>query len=226
MDFTKKDTYTYNGEAIEYHYSSTATYAEQSAVVSVVSDMVFVKGNYLPLLKDIAFDFVLLSNFTDVDFVGMGINDVDAFAEFDKATGIAKKVKSSLNPTMVKTLAASVDANIEYKRQTVQDNISTAVVELIKTLTDKVATFGDDIDTDMVMDFVQKFNESGFDSESIAEAYFNSDVFKQNVEQVTDKKNAEIRELRQKLNDATAKNVVADKPVTDNSKIEVVPKDK
>ena len=163
--------------------------------MAVVSDSVFVKGNYLPLLKDIMFDYTLILHFTDIDLVEMGINDMDDFSEFDKETGIVAEVKDGLHATMLERLISSVDANIEYKRQTAQDNISTAVVELIKTLTDKVATFGDDIDTDMVMDFVQKFNESGFDGESIAEAYFNSDAFKQNVEQITDKQN-EIKVIK------------------------------
>lgn len=195
MNYTEKGTYTYNGETKEYHYSPTTTYAEQSAFVAVVSDSVFVKGNYLPLLKDIMFDYTLILHFTDIDLVEMGINDMDDFSEFDKETGIVAEVKDGLHATMLERLISSVDANIEYKRQTAQDNISTAVVELIKTLTDKVATFGDDIDTDMVMDFVQKFNESGFDGESIAEAYFNSDAFKQNVEQITDKQN-EIKVIK------------------------------
>ena len=137
MNYTEKGTYTYNGEVIEYHYSPTATYSEQSAFVSVVSNNVFVDGSYLPLLKDIMFDFTLVLRFTDIDF--SNINDVDDFAEFNKATGIVEDIKANLDSTMLQNLVASVDANIEYKRHTVQDGVSKAVTELIATLTDKIA---------------------------------------------------------------------------------------
>lgn len=211
MDFTKKDTYTYNGKVIEYSYSPTATYGEQCAFVAIVSDRVFIKGNYLPLLKDIAFDYVLLENFTDIDFVKTGINNIDAFAEFDKGTGLAKKLKANLNPTMLKTLTASVDANIEYKRQTAQDDFTTELTLLLKNLNDRFADSNNDIDPETTMAFMKKFIESGFDGESIAKAYLGSDAFKKNVENVIDKKNEDIRDLKQKLNAVTAKNVVADK---------------
>lgn len=211
MDYTEKGTYTYNGEVIEYHYSPTATYAEQSAFVSVVSDNVFVDGNYLPLLKDIMFDYTLILHFTNIDLIKMKINNMDTFAEFDKETGIVTEVKNGLHTAMLDRLVASVDANIEYKRQAAQDDFTTELTQLLKNLNDRFVNSNDDIDPKTTMAFMKKFIESGFDGESIAKAFLESDTYKNNVEKVIDKKNEDIRDLKQKLNAVTAKNVVVDK---------------
>ena len=120
-------------------------------------------------------------------------------------------VRDKLSSTMLTNLAASVDANIEYKKQTAQNDISTAVAELIMALTNKVEALDTNLDMSKVMDFINKFNESGFDGESLIDAYMNSEQYKKNVAEVVDAKNEKIRELQQRVNAETAKNVVADK---------------
>lgn len=66
MNYTEKSTYTHNGEVIEFNYSPTATYTEQVSFVDIVSKNVFVNGNYLLLLEDITFNFMLVKTFTDI----------------------------------------------------------------------------------------------------------------------------------------------------------------
>ena len=211
MNYTEKVVFIYNGDTMECHVSPTATYAEQSVFVSVVSNNMFADGNYLPLLRDIMFDYTLALYFTDIDFNALGITNIDEFDEFNKATGIMEDVRDKLSSTMLTSLAASVDANIEYKKQTAQNDISTAVAELIMALTNKVEALDTNLDMSKVMDFINKFNESGFDGESLVDAYMNSEQYKKNVAEVVDAKNEKIRELQQRVNDETAKNVVADK---------------
>ena len=208
MIYTETGTYTYEGETVEYHYSPTIDYATQSACVIAATNAVFVNGNYIPLLKDIMFNMVLLSVFTDIN---VGEMDADSFTEFDKATGIVNKVKSKIVPKIVKSLEESVTSNIEYKRNTVQDDISNAIVGFVNTLTQKIDSLDDGLDKEAAMKFINKFNESNFDDESLVNAYLNSEQYKKNVAEVVDAKNAKIRELQQQLNAETAKNVVADK---------------
>ena len=216
MNFTETGSYTYNGETKEYHYSTTATISEQIAFVEMVSDGVFVGDSYLPLLKEPVFNYWLVVTFTDIDM--KGLSDIDAFDEFNKETGVAAHIREELNFGLLDNFTESVDANIEYKKSIAHDNISTAIVDLINTVKNKLESFGEGLNSDTVMDFIQKFSEAGIDGESVVNAYLNSDNYKKNVLDIVDSKNADIKErdakiadLNQKLNDVTAKNVLADK---------------
>lgn len=209
MNLTEAGVYTYNGETKEYKYATDATISEQIVFVEAVTDSVFVNGNYIALLKDAAFRYMFVSVFTDIDVSELGA--IDDFDDFDKQTGISKKIMDDFRPSMLDALRGSVDANIEYKKSIAHDNVSTAIVDLINTVKNKLEAFGEGLNADMVMDFIQKFGEAGIDSESIANAYLNSDGFKKNVADLTDAKNAEIRDLKQELNKVTARNVMADK---------------
>lgn len=209
MNFTETGSYIYNGETKEYHYSPTATISEQIAFVEMVSDGVFIGNSYLPLLKKPVFDYWLVATFTDIDM--NDFTDIDAFDKFDKETGIAVHIVEELGFSLIDNLTESVDANIEYKKSITHDNISTAIVELINTVKNKLEAFGEGLDSNAVMEFIQEFSKSGIDGESIVKAYLDSDQYKENVAEVVDAKNEKIRDLKQKLNDVTAKNVVADK---------------
>lgn len=208
MNFIKKSSYTYNGEIKEYHYSPTATLSEQIAFVEMVSNGVFIDNSYLPLLKSPVFDYWIIATFTDIDM--SNFTDIDAFDKFNKETKIATYIGKELSLGLLKSLTESVDANIEYKKSIAHDNISTAIVDLINVAKNKIEAWDNGIDNDKLLEFMEKFNQSGLNSEGIAKAYFDNEGVKKNME-VIDKKNADIRDLKQKLNDVTAKNVLADK---------------
>lgn len=209
MNFTETGSYTYNGEQKEYHYSTILTISEQIAFVEMVSNGVFVGDSYLPLLKKPVFDYWLIATFTDIDM--SNFTDIDAFDKFNKETGVTTHISEELDFGLLNSLTESVGANIDYKKSIAHDNISTAIVDLINTIKNKAESFGEGLDSNAVMDFIQKFSEAGINGESIVNAYLNSDHYKENVAEVVDKKNADIRDLRQKLNDLTTKNVIADK---------------
>ena len=208
MNFTETGSYIYNGETKEYHYSPTATISEQIAFVEMVSDGVFIGDSYLPLLKNPVFDYWIIATFTDIDM--SNFTDIDAFDKFNKETGIASHVEEEFSLELFKSLAESIDANIEYKKSYALQQ-SQSFLQLINTVKNKLEAFGEGLNSDIVMDFIQKFGESGINGESIVKAYLDSDQYKKNVADVVDAKNSEIRDLKQKLNEETAKNVVADK---------------
>lgn len=220
MDFTERNFYTYNNEEVEYHYSPTMTYSEQVSFVKSVSNMVlFNDGTYIPLLKDIMFNFFLINDFTDIDISmfnnEFGDFDIDKFADFDNNTGLSNSIKTNIDTTLLYNLIDSVDSCIAYKTGISKDNIGMAVVELINTLKKKIDTFGNNIDSDTVLKFMQNFNESGLNANEIAKVYFNSNEFKHGIAEVVDEKNATIKKLRNKIveNEVQnrARNVLADK---------------
>lgn len=244
MTFNNTGVYTYGGTETEFHYAITATYLEQVAFVASVTDAVVTPNNYLGLLKDIVFKLKLVQMFTDIEddvFTNEDDDvDIDKFAEWDLETGVSTQLIAELDDNVFHNIVTSLEDNIAYRTGIHQpDEFLTALADLVRGVADRFVDSDKDIDPETTMAFMKKFNESGFDGESIADAYFNSDTYKQNTEKVLDKKNEEIRELRQKLNDKTSENVVADKPVTKrpskkatknnnpaDSQIEVVPKDK
>lgn len=240
MTFNNTGVYTYDGTETEFHYATTATYLEQAAFVASVTDAVVTPHNYLELLKDIVFKLKLVQMFTDIEddiFSNEDDDvDIDKFAEWDLETGVSIQLIAELDDNVFHNIVTSLEDNIMYRTGIHKpDEFLTALAGLIRGFADRFVNSDKDIDPETTMAFMKKFNESGFDGESIADAYFNSDTYKQNTERVLDKKNEEIRELRQKLNDETAKNVVADKPTphktvkstkANSGNIEVVPKDK
>lgn len=214
MNFTETGSYIYNGEQKEYHYSPNATYMEQVAFVNGVTSIVITDSGYMPLLKDVVFNLRLVQMFTDIDMNQFNDDDglnLDMFAEFDEETGISEYLKLDLfDSGLINALMKSVDDNIAYKTGIRRDSITESIVELINIAKDRIATWGEGLTAEDALDFIDKFKQSGINAEGIAKAYFDNEGVKKNME-VIDKKNADIRDLKQKLNDVTAKNVLADK---------------
>lgn len=222
MNLIEKGTYIYNGKMVEYNYATTASYLEQATFVSNATNAVIVDGDYIPLLKDVIFNLKLVQMFTDIDMSQFNDDeynlDLDKFTEFDEITGVSELVKIGIDDNTLLNLINSVDDNIAYKTGIHKDDISTAITDLIKTVSKRLDTFGDGLDSDMVVDFIDKFNKSGINGEKIVDTYLNSDKYKKNVANIVDSKNADIKDrderieyLQKQLNDVTARNVVADK---------------
>lgn len=222
MNFTETGSYTYNGETKEYHYSPTATYMEQVAFVNGVTSTVITDSGYMPLLKDVVFNLRLVQMFTDIDMSQFNDDDglnLDMFAKFDEETGMSEYLKLDLfDSGLTNALIKSVDDNIAYKTGIRRDGITESIVDLINTVKDRLATWGEGLTAEDALDFIDKFKQSGINGENIVKTYLDSDNYKKNVLDVVDSKNADIKErdariadLKQKLNDVTAKNVLADK---------------
>lgn len=215
MNYTEIGTYTYNGEDVEYHYSSSATYSEQITFVNAVTNIVVNEYNYISLLKGVAFNYALVTMFTDIDGIIFkdenGEADIDIFDKFDNETGVSDFLKSVIDSKIITALNSSLDDNIAYKTGIHRDLISMAVVDLIKTLENKINDFSSNLGNNELIDFVKKFNAEDMNSESIVKSYLDSNTYKKNVAEVVNNKNREIRELKEKINSITAKNVMSDK---------------
>lgn len=183
MIFTGTSAYTYEGKETEYHYAVNASYMEQAAFVISVTDGVIINGNYVSALKDVIFNLKLVQSFTDIDmsqfYVDNGLN-LDMFASFDEETGVSDMLKVFADDGVIDSLISALDDNIAYRTGMRRDGVTEAVVGLIKTITARVATFGNGLDADATMDFIQKFTESDISGESIVNAYLNSDNYKKN----------------------------------------------
>ncbi len=215
MVFTESGTYTYNGETVDYKYATTASLSEQAAFVNVVTNIVVTEQGYMPLLGDAALRCMLVQAFTSIGKEPFmdddGNANIDRFVEFDNETGVSDIIWNSMDMVVRENMLTSIEDNVAYKTGIRKDDISTAIVELVRALTRKIDSLGEGMDMEATTNFINKFNESGFDGEALVTAYMNSEQHKKNVAEVVDAKNEKIRELQQRVNAETAKNVVADK---------------
>lgn len=202
MNLTKSEIYTYNGEDVEFHYSSSATYFEQTEFVYAVTSVV-AGDDYLPLLKDIVFNYTLVTIFTDIDtsnFKNEGEEniDIDKFAEFDEQTGVSAFLKSAIDENVLTALEDSVDCNIAYKTGIWKDSITTAIAELIKSLQKRVAEWDVNIKSEEVSEFIEKFNSSDLNADALVNAYLQTAVHKENVNSYQDTQKADSKRAKKK----------------------------
>lgn len=144
MTLTEKGEYTYKGETYEYSYGTTASLLEQAAFVAAVTDVVVTEQGYIPLLLEVMFRYRLVQMFTSVDTDAYtdkdGDLDIDKFDEFDKESGISSAVFNTLDDTVAGNIITSLQENIAYKTGSRKDGLSSAIIDLIKLISIKIAS--------------------------------------------------------------------------------------
>lgn len=200
---TEHGVYTIDNEVTEYHYTSYIGTAAQVNFVKAVTQMIIGGGEYIPLLKEPLFNYVLLSVFTDIDLTKYVDEDgdllIDAFVEFDTISGVSAKLKLLIDSDVLYQIQTSLDTNLAYKTGLHKDDMTEAVVELVKTIGNKINSIGKDLNTEKVNEFITKFNNSDLNTESIVKAYLDSDGFNSKMNDTISAKNAVIDAQRDKI---------------------------
>ena len=200
---TEHGVYTIDNEVTDYHYTSYIGTAAQVNFVKAVTEMIIGGGEYIPLLKEPLFNYVLLSVFTDIDLTKFVDDDgdllIDDFVEFDTVSGVSAKLKLLIDSDMLYQIQTSLDTNLAYKTGLHKDDMTDAVVELVKILGDKINSIGKDLNTEKVNEFITKFNNSDLNTESIVKAYLDSDGFNSKMNDTINAKNAVIDAQRDKI---------------------------
>jgi hypothetical protein len=177
----KMGVYTRNGEDISFNYHTNIGVADKVKFVNAVS--IFLIGdNYYSVLRDIAFDYVIIKTFTDIDMTE--IDDSTTFLKsiesFLAETNIVEIVKANIDEELIEELNKAVDDNIEYRTGIHRNPISEGIGQLLKTAEKKLSN----IDTEGMMEMMKIISgmSSEFTMEKMLNAYANSDVFKKNRE--------------------------------------------
>ena len=188
-----KEVYIYKGEETEFNYFTSICAEEKIKFVKNVIETIVTDICYFSVIKDIVFDANIVDAFTDIT-LPKGINEIE---EFLKETNIVEIIKENIEYGIIEELEKAVDDNIAYRTGIHKNPIAESFSSLIKTLEEKVS----DIDTKAMMEMTQII--SGMSGELTAdkmlEAYINSDIFKNNQEQLIAKKekqNAIIEEAK------------------------------
>lgn len=188
-------------ENFEFTFKTYLTTSEKAKFVAAVTN-VLIGDNYLPVLRDIFFDYYIVALFTDVntgvDFKAEPINVIDEIESFLDETNIVDIVKANIDDELIDELNKAIDENIEYRTGIHKNALNDALASLLGTIENKV----NKIDLTNAMDMIKAFSgmTEDFTPENLVNAYMNSDVAKQNAKELN-----ESKEKRAKIADEMAK---------------------
>lgn len=190
----KNGVFTYNDESYNFDFKTyLSAYDKQVFVKTVVKNLVNDDG-YDVIIKDLIFDFTIIEMFTNIDtsFINMKDNNGDdiypviLIEHFLEETNVVDIVKANMEVGLLDELNRAVDLNIQYLTGICPNPINEALARLVSTIEDKI----NKIDLDSAMDMIDKFAnmKEDFSVENIVNAYMNSDVHKENLEQIAESK--------------------------------------
>ena len=194
MKEMRNGVYTYNDETYSFNFVTNLSASDKAIFVRTVVDTIVDNDSYDSVLRDIIFDYTIISMFTDVDTSlfkvedndNSIVTDIDLIEEFLLDTNIVEIVRANAFPTLFEQLEKAVDKSIEYRTGIHPSPISDALSSLLSTIEKKI----EGIDSNALMGMAQKFAgmTDELTPESIMNAYMNSDFHKNNVIEIEESK--------------------------------------
>lgn len=189
---TMNGVYTYNGEEHPFNFYTFLNAYNKMLFVNSVTDLL-VSDSYNSVIRDLAFDYNIISVFTDVDVSKVAnINNttqetLNLMEELVYETNIVEIVKNNVIVGLIDELSDAVDDNIRYRTGIHKNPIEESLSHLLNTLESKVAG----IDTDNMMKMAQVIsNMSGeLTADKMLEAYSKSDIFKEKYKNLVANRN-------------------------------------
>ena len=182
-------------ESYNFEFATDLSAYRKMMFVNYVANSIVDDDRYDSIVRDLIFDFGIVSIFTDVDtsFInrtddeGNLINPIIFIEQFLEETNVVDIVKANMEAGILEELNKAVDKSIEYKTGIHPSPISDALASLLSTLENKI----NEVDLDSIMGMAQKFANmtSDLTPESVVNAYINSDVHKKNLEEIAESKN-------------------------------------
>lgn len=190
-----------NGKEIEetktFNFYKKVRMSVKIEFVSNVVSNIVTDTTYVPMLRDLIFDIMLVQYFTDVnvDKILKSENAFDNIEGYLNSTNIVEIIKKNMDVELLKELNDSVDFDIEYKTGVHNNDISRSICSLLKTLEYQIK----DIDTQGMMALAEKLSNvtDGLTTDKIVEAYSKTEMFKGHQAEIVDAKDKEIRELKE-----------------------------
>lgn len=184
--YTKgEETYSFN------FYTDLSAYEKLMFVNSVVNTLVD-ETNYDSIIKDLIFDFNIVSIFTDVDISFVNgedddINPIILIEEFLEETNVVDIVKANMEVGLFDELQKAVNQSIAYRTGIHTNPLNEALAELINTLEEKIS----EVNLDDMAEMANIFSgmTDGLTPESLVNAYINSDMHKENLKEIEETKN-------------------------------------
>lgn len=169
--------YTRNGEEFVFEYKTDLSIKEKDIFAMNVCDTI-IGSDYHSLLKDLVFDFQIISSFTNIDLSEIKNTDdtIDWVESFIEETNIVDIVKPNLKEGLLDELEKAIDTNIEYRTGIHKNILHEALSSLVKTLEEKIGG----VDAEAMMDMASAL--SGLNGElttdNLIQSYISSGILK------------------------------------------------
>lgn len=194
MKETKTGVFTYNDESYNFNFNTSLSAHDKRLFVKTVIGNLIDDGGYDVIVRDLIFDFVIIEMFTNIDTSFINIKDDDGgtidpiilIEHFLEETDVVNIVKANMEAGLLDELNYAIDLNVQYITGIHPNPLNEALSRLVSTLEKKI----NDVDLDSMMDMAQKFANmtDGFTVDNIVAAYMNSDVHKENLEEIAEAK--------------------------------------
>ena len=188
-------TYVKGEEMYNFNFYTDLSAFDKLIFVNQVVDTLIDDYHYESIIRDLIFDFSIITVFTDVDtdFVnamdddGNVINPIIPIEQFLEETDIVDIVKANMRDGIIDELNKAVNQSIEYRTGIYTNPLNEALASLVNTLEKKV----NEIDLESAMGMAQLFTEmtEDFTVENAVNAYMNSDFHKKNLAEIEEAKN-------------------------------------
>ena len=189
MENRMMGSYIRNDESFNFIFKTNLTAYEKVKFVKTVCNTL-IDDDYSFIIKDMIFDYVIISIFTDFDTneIEESHNVIDNIEKLLNETNIVDIVKENAEYGLIEELNKAVDLNIEYRTGIHKNDLN----NLINTIEKKIVDINLDSDT---LEMIQKFADMAedFTPENIVKAYTQTDIFKNNLNELKESK--ERREM-------------------------------
>ena len=194
MKNIKTGVYFLNDESHNFNFATDLSAYRKMMFVNYVVNSLVSDNSYDSIVRDMIFDFSLISIFTNIDtsFInqtdddGNSINPIISIEQFLEETNVVDIVKANMEDGLLEQLNDAVNKSIEYRTGIHPSPLNDALASLVNTLEKKINEF----DMGSMMDMAQKF--AGMTGElnvdNIVKAYVDSDTHKQNLEEIAKSK--------------------------------------
>lgn len=137
----KNTVYTFNGEEKSFNFRTSLRANEKVNFVRYVTNLIIVDNMYEHTIKDMMFDFAIITFFTDVDTNELFSTDDISLNEVEDVvygTGIADIVKDNAEENLITDLYRSVGYYVEQLTGISTNTVSDAVIRLIESANNKI----------------------------------------------------------------------------------------
>ena len=184
-NFDKMGVYTRNGLEFEFNFHTSLRAVDKMRFVTDVTNLV-VGEHYNSIIRDMMFNFNIISVFTDVDISDITNpenNDaINMIEDLLNETNIVEIIIANAQTGLIDELNKAVDDNIAYLTGIHKNPLTDSLSILVNTIERKL----DDIDVDSMMELAQVFGgmTGELTPERMLDAYEKSDLFKKNYEKM------------------------------------------
>ena len=184
---TRNGVYTYNNEEYSFNFYTFLDAYNRMLFVNNVTDLL-VGNNYNSVIRDLVFDYNVISIFTNVDTSKVDDENnttqdtLSSMEELVYETNIVEIVKKNAIAGVIDELNKAVDDNIEYRTGIHKNPIADSLSHLLNTIDNKVAN----INTDDMMKMAQVISKMSGEltADKMLEAYSKSDIFKEKYKEL------------------------------------------